>query len=114
MKYIHKSSQIISQFDAIKSRYPDAIIIFHVGDFYETFREDAKTVAKILNIPYVERPNGKAAPIPMAGFPGYNFNKYLQMMIRAGLKVAVCEQIENTNLIKNFVKREIVKLISKE
>ncbi|MDO9549237.1 MAG: DNA mismatch repair protein MutS [Candidatus Marinimicrobia bacterium] len=111
-EHIDESTPVMRQFNAIKSKYPDALLLFRMGDFYETFREDAKTAAKILNITLTKRANGKASSVPLAGFPYHALDNYLHKLIRAGLKVAICEQVEDPKLAKGIVKREVVELVT--
>ncbi len=109
---IDESTPVMRQFNAVKAKYPDALVLFRMGDFYETFREDAKTAAKILNITLTKRANGKASTVPLAGFPYHALDNYLHKLIRAGLKVAICEQMEDPKLAKGIVKREVVELVT--
>ncbi|RLA91460.1 MAG: DNA mismatch repair protein MutS, partial [Deltaproteobacteria bacterium] len=111
-EHIDESTPVMRQFAAVKAKYPDALVLFRMGDFYETFREDAKTAAKILNITLTKRANGKAATVPLAGFPYHALDNYLHKLIRAGLKVAICEQVEDPKLAKGIVKREVVELVT--
>ncbi len=110
--HIDESTPVMRQFSAIKAKYPDALLLFRMGDFYETFREDAKTAAKILNITLTKRANGKAATVPLAGFPYHALDNYLHKLLKAGLKVAICEQVEDPKLAKGIVKREVVELVT--
>lgn len=110
--HIDESTPVMRQFSAIKAKYPDALLLFRMGDFYETFREDAKTAAKILNITLTKRANGKAATVPLAGFPYHALDNYLHKLLKAGLKVAICEQMEDPKLAKGIVKREVVELVT--
>jgi DNA mismatch repair protein MutS len=110
--HIDESTPVMRQFSAIKARHPDALLLFRMGDFYETFREDAKTAAKILNITLTKRANGKAATVPLAGFPYHALDNYLHKLLKAGLKVAICEQMEDPKLAKGIVKREVVELVT--
>ncbi len=111
-EHIDETTPVMRQFSAVKSKYPDALLLFRMGDFYETFREDAKIAAKILNITLTKRANGKAATVPLAGFPYHALDNYLHKLIRAGLKVAICEQVEDPKLAKGIVKREVVELVT--
>lgn len=111
-EHIDESTPVMRQFSAIKSKYPDALLLFRMGDFYETFREDARTAARILNITLTRRANGKAAAVPLAGFPYHALDNYLHKLIRAGLKVAICEQVEDPKLAKGIVRREVVELVT--
>lgn len=100
------------QYKAVKSKYPDALVLFRMGDFYETFQEDAKTASKILNITLTKRANGKAASVPLAGFPYHALETYLHKLLKAGLKVAICEQVEDPKMAKGVVKREVVEVVT--
>jgi DNA mismatch repair protein MutS len=103
---------VMRQYKAVKSKYPDALVLFRMGDFYETFQEDAKTASKILNITLTKRANGKAASVPLAGFPYHALETYLHKLLKAGLKVAICEQVEDPKMAKGVVKREVVEVVT--
>jgi DNA mismatch repair protein MutS len=100
------------QYQRIKSEYPDAILLFRMGDFYETFEEDALTAAKVLGITLTKRSNGGASEVPLAGFPHHALDTYLPKLIRAGLRVAVCEQLEDPRKAKGIVKRDVVEVVT--
>jgi len=106
------STPVMKQYREIKSRYPDAILLFRMGDFYETFEEDAKITSRILNITLTKRANGKASKVPLAGFPYHALDSYLHKLLEAGLKVAICEQVEDPKKAKGIVKREVVEVIT--
>ena len=80
------------QFHKIKDQHPDTLLLFRVGDFFETFEEDAKTASRVLGITLTKRSNGKADSVPLAGFPHHAIDTYLPKLVKAGLRVAVCEQ----------------------
>lgn len=103
---------LMTQFYKIKEENPDTILLFRVGDFFETFADDAKTASKVLGITLTKRANGKATHVPLAGFPHHAIDTYLPKLIRAGYRVAVCEQVENPKLAKGIVKREVVEVIT--
>lgn len=103
---------VMRQYQAVKAQYPDALVLFRMGDFYETFNEDAKTAARILNITLTKRANGKAATVPLAGFPYHALEAYLHKLLKAGLKVAICEQVEDPKTAKGVVKREVVEIVT--
>ncbi|MFH2030262.1 MAG: DNA mismatch repair protein MutS [Bacteroidota bacterium] len=103
---------LMTQFFRIKEENPDTILLFRVGDFFETFAEDAKTASKVLGITLTRRANGKAGHVPLAGFPHHAIDNYLPKLIRAGFRVAVCEQVENPKLAKGIVKREVVEVVT--
>ncbi len=107
-----ETTPVMRQYHTVKAKYPDALILFRMGDFYETFREDAKVAARILNITLTKRANGKAAAVPLAGFPYHALEAYLHKLLKAGLKVAICEQVEDPKLAKGVVKREVVEIVT--
>ena len=103
---------LMKQYFAIKAKYPDAILLFRVGDFYETFGEDAITASKILGIVLTRRANGTAMHVELAGFPHHSIESYLPKLVRAGYRVAVCDQLEDPKLTKKIVKRGITELVT--
>jgi len=103
---------LMKQYFAIKSKYPDALLLFRVGDFYETFGEDAITASKILGIVLTRRANGAAQFVELAGFPHHSIDTYLPKLVRAGHKVAICDQLEDPKLTKKIVKRGITELVT--
>ncbi len=103
---------LMTQFHKIKSEHPDTILLFRVGDFFETFEEDAKTASKVLGITLTKRANGKAGSVPLAGFPHHAIDNYLPKLVKAGYRVAVCEQVENPKFAKGIVKREVVEVVT--
>jgi DNA mismatch repair protein MutS len=103
---------LMGQYNRIKQKYPDAILLFRVGDFYETFGEDAIRASKVLGIVLTKRANGKAAYIELAGFPHHSVDTYLPKLVKAGYRVAICEQLENPKLTKNIVKRGVTELVT--
>ncbi len=103
---------LMTQFHKIKSEHPDTILLFRVGDFFETFEEDAKTASKVLGITLTKRANGKAGSVPLAGFPYHAIDNYLPKLVKAGYRVAVCEQVENPKFAKGIVKREVVEVVT--
>ncbi len=109
---IDDSTPVMRQFNSIKAQYPDALLLFRMGDFYETFREDAQTAARILNITLTKRANGKASSVPLAGFPHHALDNYLHKLLKEGMKVAICEQVEDPKTAKGIVKREVVELVT--
>lgn len=106
------STPVMRQYRSVKAKYPDALILFRMGDFYETFQDDAKTASRILNITLTKRANGKAAYVPLAGFPYHALETYLYKLLKAGLKVAICDQVEDPKQAKGVVKREVVEIIT--
>ncbi len=107
-----KETPLMKQHREIKSKYPDAILLFRVGDFYETFGEDAKTAASVLGITLTKRSNGAAASVELAGFPHHSLNNYLHKLVRAGHRVAVCDQLEDPKTAKGIVKRGVTDLVT--
>jgi len=103
---------MLAQYHAIKEQYPDAILLFRLGDFYEAFYEDAYTVSKALNIVLTSRPAGKGRRIPMAGIPHHALGSYVHKLIHQGYKVAICEQLEDASQAKGIVRREVVRVIT--
>ena len=104
---------MMKQFRDIKAQYPDAMLLFRCGDFYETYCEDAVEASKILNITLTHRNNGGgAAPTEMAGFPFHALDTYLPKLVRAGRRVAICDQLEDPKLTKKLVKRGVTELVT--
>ena len=103
---------LMKQYNQIKAKYPSALLLFRVGDFYETFGEDAIKASKILGIVLTKRANGKAQHIELAGFPHHSLETYLPKLVRAGQKVAVCDQLEDPKLTKKIVKRGVTELVT--
>ena len=103
---------LMKQYYSFKAKYPDAMLLFRVGDFYETYGEDAVKSSKILGIVLTKRSNGASADVELAGFPHHALDTYLPKLVRAGLKVAVCEQLEDPKLAKKLVKRGVVELVT--
>lgn len=103
---------LMKQYNAIKAKYPDALLLFRVGDFYETFGEDAIRAAAILGIVLTKRANGAAAYIELAGFPHHSLDTYLPKLVRAGLRVAICDQLEDPKMTKSIVKRGVTELVT--
>jgi DNA mismatch repair protein MutS len=108
---IKKETPLMKQYNAIKSRYPDAVLLFRVGDFYETFGEDAIKAAGILGIVLTNRANG-SSKIELAGFPHHSLDTYLPKLVRAGCRVAICDQLEDPKKTKTIVKRGITELVT--
>jgi len=103
---------LMKQYNTIKAKYPDALLLFRIGDFYETFGEDAIEASKILNIVLTKRANGKAAYIELAGFPHHSIDTYLPKLVKAGRRVAICDQLEDPKLTKKIVKRGVTELVT--
>ena len=102
----------MKQYLEMKRKHPDAILLFRVGDFYETFSDDAVETSRILGITLTRRANGSAQHVELAGFPHHALDTYLPKLVRAGKRVAICEQLEDPKLTKKLVKRGITELIT--
>ncbi len=102
----------MKQYNAIKTKYPDAMLLFRVGDFYETFGEDAKKAAGVLGITLTKRGAGSETETALAGFPHHSLNTYLPKLVKAGMRVAICDQLEDPKMTKNIVKRGVTELIT--
>jgi DNA mismatch repair protein MutS len=109
-KYVE--TPLMKQYFAVKAKHPDAVLLFRVGDFYETFGEDAIRASEILGITLTRRANGSASYVELAGFPYHALDTYLPKLVRAGQRVAICEQLEDPKLTKKIVKRGITELIT--
>lgn len=109
-KYVE--TPLMKQYYSVKTKHPDAILLFRVGDFYETFGEDAIKASEILGITLTRRANGSASFVELAGFPYHALDTYLPRLVRAGHRVAICEQLEDPKLAKSIVKRGITELIT--
>ena len=104
---------MMQQFFSFKEKYPDAVLLFRCGDFYETYCDDAVTAAKILGITLTRRNNGGSGDVTeMAGFPHHALDTYLPKLIRAGRRVAICDQLEDPKLTKKLVKRGVTELVT--
>ncbi|MGE5424459.1 MAG: DNA mismatch repair protein MutS [Syntrophothermus sp.] len=103
---------LMKQYNAIKAKYPDALLLFRVGDFYETFGEDAIRASGILGIVLTRRANGSATYIELAGFPHHALDTYLPKLVKSGLRVAICDQLEDPKLTKTIVKRGVTELVT--
>lgn len=107
-----QQTPLMTQYYKIKQAHPDTILLFRVGDFFETFEEDARVAAKVLGIVLTKRANGAAEDVPLAGFPHHAIDVYLPKLVRAGYRVAVCEQLENPKFAKGIVKRDVIEVIT--
>ncbi|MBA4058346.1 MAG: DNA mismatch repair protein MutS, partial [Marivirga sp.] len=103
---------LMKQYNAIKTKYPGALLLFRVGDFYETFGQDAITASKILDIVLTKRGAGSASEIELAGFPHHSLDTYLPKLVRAGHRVAICDQLEDPRFVKGIVKRGVTELVT--
>ena len=107
-----KVTPLMKQYNAIKVKYPDAMLLFRVGDFYETFGEDAKKAARVLGITLTKRGAGSETETALAGFPHHSINTYLPKLVKAGMRVAICDQLEDPKMTKTIVKRGVTELIT--
>ena len=103
---------MMRQFMEMKAKHPDAILLFRCGDFYETYLQDAITASEILGKTLTRRSNGSSAATEMAGFPHHALDTYLPKLVRAGKRVAICDQLEDPKLTKKLVKRGITELVT--
>ena len=106
-----KETPLMQQYNTIKAKYPDALLLFRVGDFYETFGQDAIKTSQILGIVLTKRANGEGH-IELAGFPHHSVDSYLPKLVRAGLRVAICDQLEDPKMVKGIVKRGVTELVT--
>jgi len=107
-----KLTPAMKQFHHFKAKHPDCILFFRMGDFYETFYEDAKTCSKVLGLTLTSRGKGTPNPVPLAGVPYHAVDGYLKKMLQAGYRVAVCEQVEDPKTAKGVVKRDVVRIVT--
>jgi len=107
-----KETPLMKQYNQIKARHPQALLLFRVGDFYETFGEDAIVASKILGIVLTARKNGSAGAVELAGFPHHSLDTYLPKLVRAGQRVAICDQLEDPKMTKSIVKRGVTELVT--
>ncbi len=106
------STPLMRQYAQVKAKYPDTILLFRMGDFFETFDEDAKITSRVLGITLTRRGNGAAGETPLAGFPHHALDAYLPRLLKAGYRVAVCEQMEDPKLAKGIVKRDVIEVVT--
>lgn len=111
-KQAKKVTPLMKQYNAIKKKYPDAMLLFRVGDFYETFGEDAKKAAHVLGITLTKRGAGSDTETALAGFPHHSLNTYLPKLVKAGMRVAICDQLEDPKMTKTIVKRGVTELVT--
>lgn len=107
-----KETPLMKQYNTIKARYPDALLLFRVGDFYETFGQDAVKASQILGIVLTKRANGAASEMELAGFPHHSLDSYLPKLVRAGHRVAICDQLEDPKMTKTIVKRGVTEVVT--
>ena len=109
---IKKVTPLMKQYNTIKAKYPDAMLLFRVGDFYETFGEDAVKAAQVLGIVLTKRGAGSETETALAGFPHHSINNYLPKLVKAGMRVAICDQLEDPKMTKTIVKRGVTELVT--
>jgi len=112
MAKIAEDTPLMKQFFEVKAKHPEALLLYRVGDFYETYSDDAVTAARVLGLVQTKKSNGDKGPIPMAGFPHHAIEGYLTKLVRAGYKVAVCDQLEDPKFAKKLVKRGITEIVT--
>ena len=112
MAKIAEDTPLIKQFFEVKAQHPEALLLYRVGDFYESYSDDAVTASRVLGLVLTKKSNGDKGPIPMAGFPHHAIEGYLTKLIRAGFKVAVCDQLEDPKLTKKLVKRGVTEIVT--
>src|SRR5215217_3286364 len=105
-------SPLMQQHSAIKAKYPDAVLLFRVGDFYETFGQDAIIASQVLGITLTKRNNGVASSAELAGFPHHALDTYLHKLVKAGHRVAICDQLEDPKTVKGIVKRGVTEMVT--
>ncbi len=108
----NEETPLMQQYYSMKAKYPDAIMLYRMGDFYETFGEDAVTTSQILGITLTKRSHGSPGDVPLAGFPHHALDIYLPKLVRAGQRVAICEQLEDPKKTKKLVKRGVIELVT--
>jgi DNA mismatch repair protein MutS len=106
------ATPLMEQYRQIKSQYQDTILLYRMGDFYETFYEDAQLLSKLLGIALTKRAHGKSAQVPLAGFPYHALDNYMYKLVKAGQRVAICEQVEDPRLAKGVVKRNVIEIVT--
>ena len=107
-----EDTPLMQQHRAIKQKYPDAILLFRVGDFYETFGQDAIISSQVLGITLTKRNNGAASSSELAGFPHHALDTYLHKLVKAGYRVAICDQLEDPKTVKGIVKRGVTEMVT--
>src|SRR5512135_1007067 len=107
-----KLTPMLSQYRAIKARFPDALVLFRLGDFFEAFEADAKTAARELELVLTSRSFAKGVRLPMAGVPHHHVHAYIARLIERGYKVALVEQLEDPKKVKRLVKRDVIRIIT--
>ncbi len=106
------STPLMRQYSSMKAKYPDTVLLFRLGDFYETFEDDARIASKVLGITLTKRGNGSANETPLAGFPYHALDAYMPKLLKAGYRVAICEQMEDPKLAKGIVRRDVIEVVT--
>ena len=112
MAKMAEDTPLIKQFFEVKAQHPEALLLYRVGDFYETYSDDAVTASRVLGLVQTKKSNGDKGPIPMAGFPHHALENYLTKLVRAGFKVAICDQLEDPKFAKKLVKRGVTEIVT--
>ena len=112
MAKMAEDTPLIKQFFEVKAQHPEALLLYRVGDFYESYSDDAVTAARVLGLVLTKKSNGEKGPIPMAGFPHHAIETYLTKLVRAGYKVAICDQLEDPKFAKKLVKRGVTEIVT--
>ncbi|MBR1677944.1 MAG: DNA mismatch repair protein MutS [Bacteroidales bacterium] len=112
MAKMAEDTPLIKQFFEVKAQHPEALLLYRVGDFYESYSDDAVTAARVLGLVQTKKSNGEKGPIPMAGFPHHAIETYLTKLVRAGYKVAICDQLEDPKFAKKLVKRGVTEIVT--
>ena len=107
-----EDTPLIKQFCEVKAQHPEAVLLYRVGDFYESYSDDAVTASKVLGLVLTKKSNGDKGPVAMAGFPHHAIDSYLPKLVRAGYKVAVCDQLEDPKFAKKLVKRGVTEIVT--
>lgn len=109
---MQSETPLMKQYRNIKEKYPETVLLFRMGDFFETFEDDALITSKVLGITLTKRANGAASDVPLAGFPHHAIDTYLPKLVRAGFRVAICEQLEDPKMAKGIVKRDVIEVVT--
>ena len=112
MAKLAEDTPLIKQFFEVKAQHPEALLLYRVGDFYETYSDDAVTASRVLGLVQTKKSNGDKGPIPMAGFPHHAIENYLTKLVRAGFKVAICDQLEDPKFARKLVKRGVTEIVT--
>ena len=112
MAKVAEDTPLLRQFFEVKAQHPEAMLLYRVGDFYETYSDDAVTASRVLGLVLTKKSNGDKGPVAMAGFPHHAIEGYLTKLVRAGFKVAVCDQLEDPKFAKKLVKRGVTEVVT--